>query len=226
MDDHARYVREEWRRFHERGEPLAQLASRIVPEARLVLDVGCGAGQELLPYPAATAVGVDLRWSSILTGRALFRESGLRAPSLLVAAAEALPFAAASFDVVICRLALPYVDVRRALREMARVLRADGALVLQVHCLRFYLRRALRARNWRDLAHAARVIASGTAFEVIGWQPGEVFLRMRTLTRLVSAAGVEIVEIDLRDRTAPVVLGRRNKLAPGRPSETHPRALL
>lgn len=59
-----------------------------------------------------------------------------------------------------------------------------------------------------------------------GWQPGEVFLRMRTLARLLSAAGVEIVESDLRDRTAPVVLGRRSKVAPGRANETHPRALL
>jgi SAM-dependent methyltransferase len=209
MDDHADYVRAEWRLFHERREPLAGLASRIVPRASRALDVGCGAGQEMVPYLGATAVGVDLRKSGILAGRALFRESGLRVPSMLVGAAEALPFATASFDVVICRLALPYADVRCALGEMARVLRAGGALVLQIHCLRYYLRRALGARNWRALVHAARAIASGAAFELTGWQPGEMFLRVRKLGRLLAAAGVEMMEIDGRDRAAPLVLGRR-----------------
>jgi ubiquinone/menaquinone biosynthesis C-methylase UbiE len=209
MDDHAEYVRAEWRKFHEENAPLAALASRIVPAARRVLDVGCGAGQELLPYLGATAVGVDLRRSGLVAGRALFREIGARVPSLLVGAAEALPFASAAFDVVICRLALPYADVRRALGEMARVLRPGGALVLQIHHLRYYLLRAWRARDPRELVHALRVIASGAAFELTGWQPGEAFLLLRSLARRLASAGVEVVEIDERDRPAPLVLGRR-----------------
>jgi SAM-dependent methyltransferase len=209
MDDHAQYVRAEWRRFHERGEPLAAFAARVAPSAGRALDVGCGAGQELLPYLGVTAVGVDLRSSGIRAGRALFRENGLRVPALLVAAAEALPFASAAFDVVICRLALPYADVLRALGEMARVLRPGGALVLQIHCLPYYLRRALQARSLRELAHAARVIAAGTAFELTGWQLGEVFLRLRKLERLLAAARVDVTEIDGRDPNAPLVLGCR-----------------
>jgi 2-polyprenyl-6-hydroxyphenyl methylase/3-demethylubiquinone-9 3-methyltransferase len=211
MDDHAEYVRAEWRIFHERGAPLARLASRIAPSAVRALDVGCGAGQELLPYLGGTAVGVDLSMSGILAGRALFRESRLRVPALLLGAAEALPFATAAFDAVICRLALPYADVPRALAEMARVLRPGGALVLQIHSVRYYLRRALRARNLGELVHAARAITSGIAFELTGWQPGEVFLRVRTLSRLLADAGVEVMEIDGRDPTAPLVLGRRRQ---------------
>src|SRR5436190_136947 len=118
------------------------------------------------PASKATAVGVDLRKSGIVAGRELFRESGARVPSLLLGAAERLPFATAAFDVVICRLALPYTEVRRALAEMARVLRRGGALVLQFHCLRYYLRHALQARSPSDLAHAVRVIATGTIFEL------------------------------------------------------------
>jgi ubiquinone/menaquinone biosynthesis C-methylase UbiE len=209
VNDHAEYVRAEWRRYHEQGAPLAALASRIVPGARLALDVGCGAGQELLPYLGATAVGIDPQRSGLVAGRALFEESGLRAPALLQGAAETLPFAGAAFDVVICRLALPYAGVRRALAEMARVLRPGGALVLQIHHLRYYLRQARRAQDLRELSHALRVIANGVVFQLTGLQPGETFLLLGTLGRRLAEAGIEVVEIDERDRAAPIVLARR-----------------
>ena len=92
---------------------------------------------------------------------------------------------------------------------MARVLRARGALVLQIHCLRYYLARALGARNWRALVHALRAIASGATFELTSWQPGEMFLRVEKLARLLAAAGIEMMEVSARDRAAPLVLGRR-----------------
>jgi len=209
MDDHADYVRAEWRRYHEQGQPLANLAARVVPAARRVLDVGCGAGQELLAYPQANTVGIDVRKSGILAGRALFRERGLRVPSFLVGAAEQLPFASGAFDVLICRLALPYTEVPRALAEMARVLRPGGALVLQYHSIRYYLRRAMRARHPGELAHALRVIAAGTAFELTGWQAGEVFLLRRTFRRLLERAGIELLDLDQRNPGAPLALARR-----------------
>lgn len=205
MDDHAAYVRAEWRLFHERNEPLARLA----PSARRVLDVGCGAGQELLAFPGATTVGIDVRKDGLLAGRTLFREAGRPPPSLLLAPAEALPFRDASFDAVICRLALPYTDVRRSLAEMARVLRPGGALVLQIHALAYYLRRAREAQGWRDVVHAARAMVNGAIFLVTGWQPGEVFLQMPALSRALAAAGVRVVQCDGSDPGAPVVLGHR-----------------
>jgi ubiquinone/menaquinone biosynthesis C-methylase UbiE len=206
-DEHALYVRSEWRKFQQTGTPLQRFAVRVVPRPRSVLDVGCGAGQELLPYLDTTSVGIDLRRSGLLEGRSLF---GARAPSFVVAAAEALPFTRATFDVVLCRLALPYTNVRTALAEMGRVLAPGAALVLQIHHLRYYLRRAARARGLRELVHALRVIARGTAFELTGRQPrGEVFQLIRSLERMLSATGFDVLEIDDGDRGAPIVLARR-----------------
>jgi len=206
-DEHALYVRSEWRKFQQMGAPLQGFAARVVPLPRSVLDVGCGAGQELLPYLDTVAVGIDVRRSGLVEGRSLF---GARTPSLLVGAAEALPFARAAFDVVLCRLALPYMDVRIALDEMARVLAPRGALVLQVHHLRYYLRRAMRARALADLVHALRVIGRGAAFELTGRQMrGEVFQLMGSLQRMLTAAGFAVLEIDGSDRGAPIVVARR-----------------
>jgi ubiquinone/menaquinone biosynthesis C-methylase UbiE len=179
----------------------------VVPRPRSVLDVGCGAGQELLPYLDTVAVGIDLRRSGLVEGRSLFNA---RAPSLLVGSAEALPFTDAAFDVVLCRLALPYMNVRIALREMARVLVLGGVLVLQVHHLRYYLRQALRPRSVAELVHALRVIARGAAFELTGRQPrGEVFQLLRSLRRILAAAGFTVHEIDQSNAEAPIVVARR-----------------
>lgn len=206
-DEHALYVRSEWRKFEQIGAPLQRFAARLVPRPRSVLDVGCGAGQELLPYLDTVAVGMDLRRSGLVEGRSLFGEC---APRLLAGAAEALPFASAAFDVVLCRLALPYTDVRRALGEMARVLAPGGALVLQVHHLRYYLRRAMRAGSLAELVHALRVIGRGAAFELTGRQMrGEVFQLIGSLRRMLTAAGLALVEIDESDRGAPIALARR-----------------
>ena len=148
VDEHAVYVRSEWHKFQQMGAPLQAFAARVVPLLRSVLDVGCGAGQELLPYLDTVSVGIDVRRSGLVEGRSLF---GSRAPSLLVGVGEALPFARAAFDVVLCRLAVPYMNVRMAINEMARVLAPGGVLVLQVHHLRYYLRRLLRAHTLKEI---------------------------------------------------------------------------
>jgi ubiquinone/menaquinone biosynthesis C-methylase UbiE len=132
------YVRREWELFEGDGS-RASASLEALGGARVerVLDVGCGAGQELLPFVqgrGAVGVGVDVAPETGRAGRELF---DARAPSARVAfvraAAEALPFAAGSFDVVVCRLALPYTDNARALSEMSRVLRAGGVLILKIH---------------------------------------------------------------------------------------------
>src|SRR5205085_6774151 len=111
-------------------------------DARRGLDVGCGAGQELLPFagqPGAVCIGSDVTPEAGLAGRELFAS---RPPAgriaFVRAAAESLPFAAGSFDVVICRLALPYTDNARCLSELARVLRPGGVLLLKIHHARYY----------------------------------------------------------------------------------------
>ena len=101
-----------------------------------ILDVGCGTGEitarlaEL--YPKAILVGVDLIERHLelaktrcagLGGRAVFRQAD----------AFALPFADASFDLVVCRHMLQAVPrPQAAMAEMVRVLRPGGRLHLLV----------------------------------------------------------------------------------------------
>lgn len=146
-----------------------------------VLDVGCGVGQALFPLAAlndATGVGVDLSHAACRTGREFYAE---RLPQARVAfmraVGEALPFASGAFDLVNCALALPYMDNRRALGEMARVLKAGGLLLLRIHHARFYAGELLRAARSREAGmsfYFARVLATGAVYHLFRRQPPRV----------------------------------------------------
>jgi ubiquinone/menaquinone biosynthesis C-methylase UbiE len=99
------------------------------------LDVAIGSGLNLPFYtPAVTrAVGVDLSFEMLRLARE--KADGLRLTVAFVQAdAEALPFPADSFDTVAISLALCTIpNPEAALREMARVCRPAGRVVLLEH---------------------------------------------------------------------------------------------
>lgn len=99
-----------------------------------VLEVGIGTGRSLSYYSDdATVTGLEL--STEMLALAQKRASALKSTAeLLQGDAEHLPFDDASFDTVVAQLTLcsiPRNDV--AIREMARVLRPGGDLLLIDH---------------------------------------------------------------------------------------------
>lgn len=99
-----------------------------------VLEVAVGTGLNLPLYPGdVTLTGIDLSdgMLDIARGRA---ESLGHPVTLRRADAHDLPFEADSFDTVVCTLGLCAIpDHGKALREMARVLRPGGRLILLDH---------------------------------------------------------------------------------------------
>jgi len=99
-----------------------------------VLEVAIGTGRNL-PYYARgrRLTGIDLTPAMLTLARDRARDLGV-AVALVVADAQALPFAAASFDSVVCTLGLNAIpDDQAAVAEMVRVLRPGGRLVLLGH---------------------------------------------------------------------------------------------
>jgi ubiquinone/menaquinone biosynthesis C-methylase UbiE len=178
----------------------------VGPGHRRILDVGCGAGQTLIASnleSGVLAVGVDVDHTVLSLGKRLsdtvqfVRGSG-----------EALPFKDECFDLVICRVALPYMHVYTALAEMCRVLRGGGDLWLVLHpfgmtakelttnMARFQIRGAIY-RMW--------VLTNGLTLHAFGRQWAlpfkggryESWQTRRGITRALKAAGFERVEISL-----------------------------
>jgi SAM-dependent methyltransferase len=110
-----------------------RLAWQLRPQARRVLDVGCGTGHLLRHtrpcYPAAELVGVDV------AGRMVATASAITPTKLAVryvhSRAEGLPFADEVFDLVFTTLSLRHwTDLSAGIAEIGRVLTPGGLLVL------------------------------------------------------------------------------------------------
>jgi ubiquinone/menaquinone biosynthesis C-methylase UbiE len=164
-------------------------ARHVVEEAALtagqrILDVACGTG--IVARTAAdrlgngaNVVGVDLNENMLAVARRV-------APGIEWRAGDAanLPFDDDSFDVVFCQAALMFFpDPVKALREMGRVLRSNGKLVVQVWG-------SLQAQAaYRVLVEIAATHAGPDAVSMLG-----AYWRMGDLARL----GDQFAEAGLR----------------------------
>lgn len=106
----------------------------MTPTAR-VLDVGCGTGELLrrlrAKYPDAGLAGLD----PVSEMLAVAKDKLNGKEDLRIGYADSLPWSAGSFDVVVsCNMFHYITHPVEALREMARVLRPGGALVLTDWC--------------------------------------------------------------------------------------------
>jgi malonyl-CoA O-methyltransferase len=111
-------------------ELLLERLAGLGAAPRRCLDVGAGTGLLLsrlrLAHPGLLAAGVDLSPEMARTGRA--REPGA---AWAVADAEALPFAAGSFDLLVSTSTLQWLPrLGAAFAEMGRVLRPGGLLAV------------------------------------------------------------------------------------------------
>lgn len=123
--------------FVGRRRILLQILDRYVgtkgSDRRQILDVGCGTGTmltHLAPYGKAQGIDIDEEAVGYCHERGLL--------DVRLGAAEKLPFADGSFDLVTALDVVEHLDDDvAALREMRRVLRPGGELLVTVPAHRF-----------------------------------------------------------------------------------------
>lgn len=162
-------------------DPAPASASNTAQMVFRVLDVGCGSGDSLREEleirrkalgdtVQIQMVGVDINETVLEQGRAAY-------PQFLFvhAKGEHLPFPDWSFDAVISRVALPYMDVPAALREMRRVLKASGELKIKLHPLTYTIQELGAEMKsgplWRRaqrFIYRGYVLTNGVALHIAG----------------------------------------------------------
>jgi phosphatidylethanolamine/phosphatidyl-N-methylethanolamine N-methyltransferase len=163
----------------EQGRVRAVRAIRSKPGLR-VLELGIGTGLTVPLYSRDWSVaGVDLSPAMLMQARKRITELGLNQTVTLVEADGAhLPFEDESFDVVL----VPYVmsvvpDPLSVGREMRRVCRTDGQIILVNH---FLSQDSLGARLERWISPATRLIGFRTDL---------------SLSWLLTGAGLTLIDV-------------------------------
>jgi SAM-dependent methyltransferase len=125
-------------------ERVARLLGGTLPRKR-ALDIGSGVGRsaKALAPVAASVVGIE-------PSLTMLRQSHIVAPQAhaVAGAAERLPFADASFDLITAAGALNYADLDLFFPEATRVLAADGAIVIYDFSVGKRLRESRQLEHW------------------------------------------------------------------------------
>lgn len=103
-----------------------------------ILDLGCGEGhiaRHLLTNGAKNVVGIDPSSAQLENAVVRQQHGGKKNQAAYVrGVGEVLPFCSASFDAIVCCLAIEHAsDVDAVLTEAARVLKEDGCFLLLVN---------------------------------------------------------------------------------------------
>ena len=121
--------------LHAAGEDLDRLlAWGAARRGDRVLDVATGGGHTALAFAgiARRVVAYDLTEPMLAAARVHVQDRGAANVDFVAGDAGALPFRDESFDVVTCRTAAHhFADVTAAVRQIQRVLRPGGSLLLQ-----------------------------------------------------------------------------------------------
>jgi SAM-dependent methyltransferase len=147
----------------------------IPKRARKILDLGCGNAEATVralgvpsseEAPRRFVCGVDIDMNSLCALK-------MRAPYLhcVRALAEELPFKAECFDYVMSGVALPYMDIPRALREIRRVLKPEGEFWASLHrplVVWGHLLKSIRTFKRKDVLYRAYVLANALSFHFTG----------------------------------------------------------
>ncbi|MBI3910129.1 MAG: class I SAM-dependent methyltransferase [Armatimonadetes bacterium] len=140
------YAQAEYERSRQPG--YAYIPGDLALGAQRVLEIGCLGAHGLISLREqhdrrAWWLGVELSSQWCDEARKLIARHGQAHPNghLLVVQADGtqLPCRAAQFDLIICKLVLPYADNRGLLAEMARALSPSGKAILQIHVPRYYI---------------------------------------------------------------------------------------
>lgn len=122
-----------WRHDDLPAEVLGALEMLPVDRSSVVLDVAAGTGAlaRTVAPRVKRLVALDLTPEMLELGRDLARHSGLTNIDFELGPAESLPYPSSSFHAVVTRFSLHHLqNPSRALLEMRRVCRTNGALLI------------------------------------------------------------------------------------------------
>lgn len=206
MSNYQEYTQTAIEKFAQKDAAKRYLLVDAVKNPKMVLDVGCGAGQEILPFLEKTdafCIGIDFADELGKVTKEVFRGKNYENRFAFVRSkGEEIPFADESFDVVLCRVALPYMNNRQAFAEISRILRVNGTFLLKTHAPAFYfgmIRERIGTFSAKQLAYPMICLAGGIVHSLSGkqfqkgfWKGKEIYQTKRFIEKECARNGLKI----------------------------------
>lgn len=196
------------RRLH--SEHHYSLLAREYYRGKTLLEIGCGFGCNLFSlaglngrFVGVEPIGLYRQLTPLLAER-----EGIQTPEVVDGRGESLPFANDEFDIVLCYSAHQYMDIRPALKEMARVLKPGGQLQIIGGTLgpftSYFLRSFFAKSKWGSAKGHALTILNTVSYCLFGrraYTPGGAFATSApiyppkaAMNRWLSSAGLTVRE--------------------------------
>ena len=191
-------------RVDRKFERVWELVSSHLP-CDAFLDAGCGDGRHLAalarsPARPSRVTGADISARILETARAA---AAALQPELVQANLEALPLEDAAFDLALCTQVIEHLlDPAAGVRELARVLRPGGVLVLTTDNSRALVSKTLNAPR----TAAVRVLRLHPRYKRVEFPHAE-FTRAE-VAALVNATGLAVEHTETFRFTLARPLGR------------------
>jgi SAM-dependent methyltransferase len=167
---------------------MFKAADRMTSSHPFILDLGCGTGEGTSRIYAEGMAVIAADLSTEMVRTAIRRFPVLRG---CVADAAGLPFQSESFDIVQSLGVLEYIGpYERAVRELRRVLKPGGTLVISVPNRHSLFRRLRRLERFltAPLRRLRNRRKGDTGWEVQQWRPAEA-------VSLLQASGFSVVDL-------------------------------
>lgn len=177
---------------------------QILASDRCILDIGCGIGQTFIALNCTDriCIGIDVDEKAISYG---IKNYGNKIHFILSDAAR-IPLPANMFDLVYCRVSLPYTNIPKVIREIRRVLKRGGRVWMTLHSknrIEGSLRESIRQRKARSFVGRAYTLINGYCLKYCGvlfpfingryesWQDTP------TMRRIMSHYGFEVKAVNV-----------------------------
>ncbi len=123
------------------------------PQGTKVLDLGFGRGDLLRDLRDRKCDTYGLEFDRRLVEK--FQAEGF---NVCLGRAEELPYEADCFDAVVCSVVVPYTRERRAIAEIARVLKPGGTVNMSFHGIGYALNYLGRPGSWKLRFYGLRML--------------------------------------------------------------------
>ncbi len=190
-----------------------------------ILDLGGGCGGQLINSGARESALyiLDIDNNALEVGVVLMenKEERNNKAHYILGSSVRTAFENKFFDIILSRNSLPYMEVKKTLHEMLRILKQNGHIILKYHSVRHYryhLERALTEKRIKYIVYYMLVILNGRLLERTGVQIKvkflkrvfmETYISRRTLKSFCQNSGCEL-EIFNGDARTPTVIITKN----------------